>query len=386
MVSVQPPAKKQRTGRGQGKATALGEDTDPTLKKKNPSKKKKRVTGEIKISESPQFLLGNYRGALQEYLQKEGDFKLIFETEQTNQREPKDEMTYVSTCKAKNITAKGKAKSKKQAVRFAALSAIKMLKLITADQYKRIFKCAIEKEQTKTASKSVETKKTKEQLYQEREIDEEETIYKGTVKLYLPAQGWGLISIGEEITFKDATAKGKIYVSKDDIVCYSEEVGLNKNANVIFKVYKDSKGIGAYEVQNEDGSPIIFDPKIDKSDKPKDGTVVKRKKKKKMGLMTENKQYLAGNFRGALQEYLSKKYPAAKVEFETEKQESATNMPVFISTCKVLGGENERLKGMVGIGHAASKKSSVQFSALDYMLKLNLLSAKQHTKIHNQKE
>jgi len=383
MVNSQPPAKKQRTEGGLGKATALGEDTDPTLKKKNPSKKKKKVTG--RISESPQFLRGNYRGALQEHLQREGDFKLIFETEEKNQRDPKAQKTYVSICSANNITAKGEAKSKKQAVHFASLAAMKMLKLISAAEYKRISKRVKKEEEIKVASKVAVAKKTKEQLYQEREIDEEETTYTGTVKLYIPGAAWGFISISEEITFKDITTTKKvIYVSKDDIVCYSEEVGLNKNTKVIFKVYKDSKGLGAYEVQNEDGTPISFDPKIDKSDKPKDGTVVKRKKKKKIGQMIENKQYLAGNYRGAFQEYLSKKYPEAKVEFETELQEPATNVPVFISTCKVLEGENERLNELVGTGHAPSKKSSVQFSALDFMLKLNLLSAKQHSKIHRQ--
>eukprot|EP00495_Collosphaeridae_sp_1-RS-2012_P005514 TRINITY_DN4939_c0_g1_i1.p1 TRINITY_DN4939_c0_g1~~TRINITY_DN4939_c0_g1_i1.p1 ORF type:complete len:112 (-),score=22.13 TRINITY_DN4939_c0_g1_i1:144-479(-) len=100
--------------------------------------------------------------------------------------------------------------------------------------------------------------------------------------------------------------------------------------------------------------------------------------------MIENKQYLLGNFRGALQEYLNKKYPDVKLEFETEVQEPSTKPPVFIATCKAVGAEIDKLKELVGTGHAASKKAAVHFSALEYMLKLNLLSAKQHFKIHHQ--
>jgi len=112
-------------------------------------------------------------------------------------------------------------------------------------------------------------------ILKEREIDEEETIYTGTVRFYLSNKGWGFISIDEDIEFKGLTAEGRIYVSKDDIVCCSEEVGLNENSKVIFKLYKDSMGIGAYEVQNEDGTPIIFERKIGDA-----GKAVKAKRKK----------------------------------------------------------------------------------------------------------
>jgi len=102
--------------------------------------------------------------------------------------------------------------------------------------------------------------KTKEELIEEREIDEDESIYTGTVKMYKPDKEFGFINIAEEITFKDTTVKDKIYVMKEDIVCYSDEVGLIPEAEVIFKVYKDSKGLGASEVMNADGTPITYVP------------------------------------------------------------------------------------------------------------------------------
>merc|ERR1712060_253281 len=106
----------------------------------------------------------------------------------------------------------------------------------------------------KKASKKV--KKTKEELIEEREIDEEETSYIGTVKYYNPEKEFGFIKITEDITFKDKTVKEKIFVMKEDIVCYADEVDLIPESEVMFKVYKDSKGLGACEVMNSDGTPL----------------------------------------------------------------------------------------------------------------------------------
>jgi len=103
-------------------------------------------------------------------------------------------------------------------------------------------------------------KKTKEELIEERINDEGESIYTGTVKSYRAEKGFGFISIDDDITFNGTTAKGKIYVMKEDIISYSEEVGLNEDTKVIFKIYKDSLGLGACEVQNEDGTPITYQP------------------------------------------------------------------------------------------------------------------------------
>lgn len=124
--------------------------------------------------------------------------------------------------------------------------------------------------------KSPKKAKTKEQLIEEREIDDDENIYTGTVKSYRPDKDFGFITLSEEITFKDVTVKEKIFVMKEDIVCYSDEVGLNVSTDVMFKIYKDSKGLGACEVMNVDGTPIEYNSADKKSPSPEP---VKRKKK-----------------------------------------------------------------------------------------------------------
>jgi len=107
--------------------------------------------------------------------------------------------------------------------------------------------------------KSSKKAKTKEQLIEERENDEDEKVYIGTVKSYMPDKEFGFITLSEEITFKGVTVKkDRIFVRKEDIVCYSDEVGLNVSAEVMFKVYRDSMGLGACEVMNIDGTPIDY--------------------------------------------------------------------------------------------------------------------------------
>jgi len=113
----------------------------------------------------------------------------------------------------------------------------------------------------KKRSKKAKVKaKTKEELIEEREVDEDENIYTGTVKYYKLDREFGFITIAEEITFKDLTVKEKIYVMKEDIVCDSDEVGLTAESEVMFKIYKDSKGLGACEVMNADGTAIEYCP------------------------------------------------------------------------------------------------------------------------------
>jgi len=115
----------------------------------------------------------------------------------------------------------------------------------------------------KPAKKAKVVKKTKEELIEEREIDEEETIYIGTVKSYQAEKEFGFISIEEEIAFNGLTTAEKVYVMKEDIICYSDEVGLKPGTNVMFKIYKDSMGLGACEVHNENGTPITFEPEAE---------------------------------------------------------------------------------------------------------------------------
>jgi len=113
------------------------------------------------------------------------------------------------------------------------------------------------KRQDKNENK--EPGKSKEELIEEREIDGGNK-YKGTVRSYKPEKEFGFIDITEEIWFKEATVKQRIFVRKEDIVCYSDEVGLTEGCEVMFKIYKDSKGLGACEVMNVDGTPIQYSP------------------------------------------------------------------------------------------------------------------------------
>jgi len=107
-------------------------------------------------------------------------------------------------------------------------------------------------------NKSAKKAKTKQEMIEEREIDDEENTYTGTVKYYKAEKEFGFITIADEITFKDVTVKEKIFVMKEDIVCSSDNVGLTADSEVMFKIYKDSKGIGACQVMNADGTPIEY--------------------------------------------------------------------------------------------------------------------------------
>jgi len=155
------------------------------------------------------------------------------------------------------------------------------------------------KKKSKKNSESKVVRKTKEECIAEREIDEEDNIYTGTVKFF--KKSYGFISIEEDITFKDITAKNKIYVMPEDIICESEEVGLNKDAKVMFKVYKDSMGLGAMDVTNEDGSPIVYVGEAEKeepvvkeptpeAEKPKKSSTKKKVPKKLPAKKTATKK------------------------------------------------------------------------------------------------
>jgi len=162
------------------------------------------------------------------------------------------------------------------------------------------------------------------------------------------------------------------------------------NTKLLFKVYKDSKGIGAYEVTNEDDTAIMFNPESGEDAHPgalKESvpeTIEILKKKKEMKPIIENKQYVTGNFRGALQEYLVKMHPRVTLEFETEMLQPSSQSLVYVAKCKAVANQNESFSKLVGTGYAAVKKSAIHFSALDFMLKMKLLTEAQHFQIHQQ--
>jgi len=142
---------------------------------------------------------------------------------------------------------------------------------------------------SKKAKKEKTIAKTKEELIEEREIDECERNFTGTVKYYKPDKEFGFITISEEITFKDLTAKEKIYVMKEDIICNSDEIGLTPESEVMFRIYKDSKGLGACEVMNVDGTPIEYNTTNEESEKEKEPTPEPVKPKKKAATISKKK-------------------------------------------------------------------------------------------------
>merc|ERR1719289_17736 len=111
--------------------------------------------------------------------------------------------------------------------------------------------------------KSVTIRKTKDECIAERELDEEDNIYSGTIKFI--KKGYGFINIEEDITFKDLTATKKIYVMVEDIISGSDE-GLKKDDKVIFKVYKDSMGLGAMDVMIAEESLVDAEAEVEQEE------------------------------------------------------------------------------------------------------------------------
>merc|ERR1719295_1088590 len=99
----------------------------------------------------------------------------------------------------------------------------------------------------------------------DREVDEE-TIYTGTVKFFAGKDGYGFIIPDEDIEFMDVTVsndadeeEGGLYVAREDIIFEDGSApNLNYGTKVQFQVYKSDKGLGACQVQNEDGTAYEY--------------------------------------------------------------------------------------------------------------------------------
>jgi len=91
--------------------------------------------------------------------------------------------------------------------------------------------------------------------------------------------------------------------------------------------------------------------------------------------IVENPNYLKGNFRGALNDYLLKQQPDVNLLFES-KVVLVEKQPVYVTTCRAHRGE------FTGCGHAAKKKRSTQLACLDFMLNIGLLTREQHLEKH----
>lgn len=396
-----PPTKKMKTTGGQ-EPTSHGQEMEPNLKRKNKNKEKKKKKGKSyawkkdwpPMADTQPFLEGQYARALDEYFKKRGyvvELKRTIEKHESNTPEGKK----FWVCKYKAIvSASGDAKSKEQAAREAALGVMKRMELVPRD---------VDKQWTNgewqlrglpgpRINEVTVVKKKKEELLVEREIDEEEKTYSGIVKFWNEVQKFGFISIDEEITFKGFTAQREIYAAIDDIICTSDKVGMRAKSKVVFKIYKDSLGLGAYDVTNEDGSPIFYAylpwmkrkrnrDKIRSQNNRSETNAMPKKEEIKS--INEHKQYLKGNFRGALMEFIRKKYPGSKLEVETTTV-AVNGRLKFTAKCKAVGGETEKFKEVVGVGQHHEKRVAVKSSVLSYMFKSKLLTSDQHYKIHPQ--
>merc|ERR1719391_1274313 len=119
----------------------------------------------------------------------------------------------------------------------------------------------------------------------DREIDEE-TIYTGTVKFFAGKDGYGFIIPDEEIEFMDETVTNDaeaedagLYVAREDVIFEEGSApNLNYGTKVQFQVYKNEKGLGACQVQNEDGTPYEYKRSTKRKLKNKGGANKKKKK------------------------------------------------------------------------------------------------------------
>jgi len=93
-----------------------------------------------------------------------------------------------------------------------------------------------------------------------------------------------------------------------------------------------------------------------------------------------NQRYKEGNFRGALQEFLTTgKLKYDEVEERVRDGEGAATA-VFLSKCRIEGSEDA--EELEGLGFGSNKKQAVQFAALDLIIKLKLLTPAQHLEVH----
>merc|ERR1719233_2883186 len=120
----------------------------------------------------------------------------------------------------------------------------------------------------------------------DREVDDE-TIFTGTVKFFAGKDGYGFIIPDEEIEFMGVTATadadaedGGLYVAREDVIFADGSApNLNYGTKVQFQVYKSEKGLGACQVQNEDGTAHEYKKSTKRKRQNNKGGANKKKKK-----------------------------------------------------------------------------------------------------------
>jgi len=130
--------------------------------------------------------------------------------------------------------------------------------------------------------------------YEDREVNEDD-IFTGAVKFFDGRKGFGFVKPDEEITWNSVTSGDGVFFSRDALVVTGAGKGMmlrvKDGLRVSFKVYKDNKGLGACEVQNEDETPLECEPRKDKMKRGKkrkrQGGNNKRSKKAKVNAKTK---------------------------------------------------------------------------------------------------
>merc|ERR1719419_726798 len=214
-------------------------------------------------------------------------------------------------------------------------------------------------------------------------------LYTGTVRYFNLRKGSGFITCdAEKIEWQGKTSDSvtvvepnpdggastektvaNVYFPAEEIVNPKDWKSMRKGDKVQFNVYIDSKGLGAGK---------IFRTSACKRKRSGDETdvAVKRYKKTPFSITTNN-SYLQGNFRGFLQEHFDKLGEKIFVTFDV-KEDPETPLR-FLSTAKIIGWGDGKI---TGLGHGPRKKSALQFSALDLIFKLGLITMEEHSKLH----
>merc|ERR1719233_1845907 len=149
-------------------------------------------------------------------------------------------------------------------------------KLVTDDQWPYIqrgtevkFKLVEKDENGKRSAKDVTLANgAKIPIYVPKSSDRvsnDDDVYSGVLQFFDYRKGFGMVKPEEDITWEDVTV-----TSKDALY-------FRNGKKVTFKVYKDKKGLGAHELQNEDGNPLEYEERKRKGKKRK-RTAKKRNK------------------------------------------------------------------------------------------------------------
>merc|ERR1712060_1231 len=96
-------------------------------------------------------------------------------------------------------------------------------------------------------------------------VSNDDDVYSGVLQFFDYRKGFGMVKPEEDITWEDVTVtpQDALYFSREAIMSTGAGKGMTLNLRngkkVTFKVYKDKKGLGAHELQNEDGNPLEYE-------------------------------------------------------------------------------------------------------------------------------